>query len=114
MPNSWTTVYRLATLKKPEFDRVAHHERFGPLMTAADVQSIISEQSGEDQEHVSRDVTIGLSGFDRQKKMAVFTKLSDLEREFGFQVVLSNDLRKEMTPQKKAKTTLAEIIRSAA
>jgi hypothetical protein len=41
MPCAWTTIYQLAKLSDEAFERIARSDRFGPLMTARDVESIV-------------------------------------------------------------------------
>jgi hypothetical protein len=115
MPNSWTTVYKLAKLEKDVFDHVARDHRFTPMMTASEVDAITARSSDKNSEQLSRDLTIDLHGFDRAKKVAVLQKIEGLVQEFGFVVKIGNDLVKEMRPAKSNSTlTLGEVLKSAA
>jgi hypothetical protein len=46
LTNSWTTLYKLAVLEKDQFDRVTQDVRFDPMMTAAEVNVILTGKSG--------------------------------------------------------------------
>ena len=99
MPNSWTTVYKLATLKQDIFDRVTTDTRFVPTMTGAELNQILGSKG--QTASISRDVTIDLTGGDRGKKVEVCVKVRELLRPFGFKMELSNDLQKELEPKQK-------------
>ena len=44
LPNAWTTVYKLASIKQNEFDRVTKSEQFSPFMTAKDVTEVLGRR----------------------------------------------------------------------
>lgn len=70
-PVAWTTIHKLATLEKDKFDAVAHDQRFGRWMTAAEVEQILTGIPNQGGDGLSRDLTIDLSGFDEAKKLQV-------------------------------------------
>jgi hypothetical protein len=43
LPNSWTTLYKLAALEIKQFDRVAHDPQFAPTMTAEELKVILGD-----------------------------------------------------------------------
>ena len=43
LPNAWTTVYKLASIKQNEFDRVTKSDQFSPFMTAKDVTEVLGK-----------------------------------------------------------------------
>jgi hypothetical protein len=100
MPNNWTTVYKLAKLEKDKFDLVANDNRFTPMMTASEVDSIVGGSATPKNEH-SRDLMIDLSGFDRLKMIAVCKKIKALKQDFGFNFTVASHVQKEIQPPAK-------------
>jgi hypothetical protein len=91
MPNTWTTVYKLASLKDNEFDRVTKSELFTPFMTATDVNLIVGapkQKSGH-----QRDLIIDLSGLDQSVKIDLYRKVMALEEQFKFKLTVSDELK---------------------
>ena len=112
MPNSWTTVYKLATLEKDKFDHVARDERFAPTMTASEVDLIISGEPPGDPERLPIDCRIHLDGFDKSKKLEVCGKLTKLADEYGFRFEFSSHIEKELVPT--TRPSLAQFLRDKA
>jgi hypothetical protein len=114
MPNTWTTIYKLAKLERDTFDKVAHDDRFTPMMKASDVDIIIGGSSRTQIERLSRDVTIDLRGCDSDKKTEICLKVGDLVRQYGFKVTFGIDLEKELKSPPKANTELLSLVSRAA
>ena len=82
MPNAWTTVYKLASLKNDEFDRVTKSESFTPFMTAEDINLIVNGPKPKTEHH--RDLIMDLSGLDQTVKIDLYPKVKALEEQFKF------------------------------
>ena len=92
MPNAWTTVYKLASLKDIEFDRVTKSETFTPFMTAADVNLIVNGAPTPKTEH-HRDLIMDLSGLDQTVKIDLYRKVKALEEQFKLGLTVSDELK---------------------
>jgi len=92
MPNAWTTVYKLASLKDTEFDRVTKSELFTPFMTAGDVNLIVNGASTPKTEH-HRDLIIDLSDLEPSAKIELYRKVKTLEQQFKFRLTVSEELK---------------------
>jgi hypothetical protein len=91
LPSGWTTLYRLAKLSNDQFDRVTKHERFRPMMTAADVDDITGQPSKHSNDR-KRDVTIDMTGLDNKAKLDVYHQIKDLEQKFGFHIKIAEEI----------------------
>lgn len=113
LPNSWTTLYRLAVLDKDQFDRVVKDELFAPTMTAAEVNLVLGGESDDDQsEQLPIDCRIHLKGLEPSKKIEVCDKIMSLAEEYGeygFKYGFSASLEKELAPA-PAKPSLVEFL----
>jgi hypothetical protein len=96
LPNNWTTVYKLAKLEKNVFDQVANDNRFSPMMTSSEIDRIVGGSSPTQIEHLSRDVTIDLSGYEANEKTEFCLKVGELVKEYGFKMKISHMLEKEL------------------
>ena len=96
MPSPWTTQSKLAFLEEDKFDIVAHDPRFGPMMTAAEIDRIIAGEPQENGEAVSRDIIIGLSGFKLSEKRKILTQCRDLADQCRFQLSLGSRFQREL------------------
>ena len=91
MPNTWTTVYKLASLKENEFDRVTRSDLFTPFMTAADVNQIVGTSKPKSGHH--HDLIIDLDGLDESVKIDLYRKVKALEQQFKFTLTVSVELK---------------------
>lgn len=111
-PGHWTTLHVLAVLEKPEFDQVVHDDRYGPMITAKTINTILFGDDGDQtSEQVARDLTLDFTGFDRDKMRATIARLKQLKEEFGFRYEIGSDIIKQLMPaHKKSKPTLEDLL----
>jgi hypothetical protein len=87
VPGNWTTVYKLAKLKK---DNVVHDPRFGPMMTGAEVEEIANDRKPCNRpRRSSADCAIDFSGLDDQTKLDLRKQLVALADSYGFKYAFS-------------------------
>jgi hypothetical protein len=94
MPNTWTTVYKLASLKENEFDRVTKSDLFTPFMTAVDVNLIVNGAS-EKKAEKHRDLVIDLSDLEQSVKIDLYCRVKALKEQYASR--LQATLRKSPT-----------------
>jgi hypothetical protein len=92
MPNSWTTLYKLASLPEEKFDSVSKSERFGPLMTAAEVNGIVGK-TAKPKEVNEPDFVIDFSTVQKEKQVELCRELLRLEKLFGFKLTVGANLQ---------------------
>ena len=90
LPNNWTTLYSLARIKPNEFERVVEDERFGPNITAKDVNEILGKgkkstpaPKAEVSVAAADKFVLDVAGLDEQAKQALYDRLVDIADEFG-------------------------------
>ena len=96
MPNKWTTVYRLACLEQREFRLLTQHDRFSPRMTSAEMDLILGGPAKNTADCFSKDIFIDLSGVDQKREL--WSRLQDLETEFGCRCKFRKSVAKEIEP----------------
>ena len=93
MPNSWTTVYKLAKIDSNAFDRVTQSEQFSPFMTANDVALILDGPPSVKKARRT-DLSIDLGGLDEQTKIEVYNQLQSLKDKFHFELTVGVEFAK--------------------
>jgi hypothetical protein len=96
-------MYKLATLESDKFDRVMKSDQLSPLMTAQDVDLILSDAASPTTGH-QRDLTIDLSGLEPPAKIAAYDEIQELEQQFGFRITVSKELAKVIKGNGKSPT----------
>ncbi len=87
LPNSWTTLYKLASLakKNPDaFKRVTESEPFCSSMRADDIETIIGKQAKKKK--VREKWKIDLSSLGEKAKVELYLKLESLKAEYAFEL----------------------------
>jgi hypothetical protein len=105
LPNNWTTVYKLASLpdtppkdkpnETPAFQKVVESPKFGPLMTADEINTILHPKVGSvDSAPLKRDVWIDMTALNDAAKVGVIQAMKELERQFNFQFKATQKIEK--------------------
>jgi hypothetical protein len=101
LPNSWTTLYRLASLNNSEFTRIKKSGRFSPLMTAKDVSEALGRRAGRSKTNPRRDLTISLSNVDETDVLGAYEEILALMEKFHFSVQPSREFAERMVELKR-------------
>ena len=91
LPNAWTTVYKLASIKQNEFDRVAKSEQFSPFMTAKDVTEVLGKTPVKKASAAA--ITIDLHNLKSADQLDVVVELNKLCERYKFSLKLSDALK---------------------
>jgi hypothetical protein len=89
MPNAWTTVYKFASLKDHDFDRVAKSKLFTPFMTAQDVNSIVD---GHKPKTERQNLLIDLSKVEQSVQIDLYHKVKAVAEQFGLSLTAPEKL----------------------
>lgn len=95
LPNTWTTIYKLAKLEPDEFDRVT--AILSPFVSAKAIDEAIGSKSQRSPQSLSNvDVKISLDDLVSVEKEKVFSVLLDLKERYGFTLDISEDFEKQI------------------
>ena len=97
LPNAWTTVYKLASIKQNEFDRVTKSEQFSPFMTAKAVAEVLGKTPVSKKSSAAA-ITIDLHNLGTPDQLAVYGELNKLCERFKFSLKLNDALKEIVEP----------------
>jgi len=101
LPNTWTTLYKLASIQPDQFDRVAGN--LNPFITAKEIESLLgeTEKSAGTKSKQQPDLVICLEQLDPATKAAVFDSIYLLRDQFKFTINSAKSLQDEIVTLKK-------------
>jgi hypothetical protein len=100
LPNNWTTLYKLALLKNDDFNRVTKNNLLSPLMTANELNELVTRKRARRRTSLHRDLTIDLSNLEETEKLRAYQGVLDLQREFQFSIQPSREFAELMADLK--------------
>ena len=101
LPNTWTTLYKLASIQPDQFERVV--DSLNPFITAKKVDSLLGEidSSTHGKSKQEADFQIFVERLDPETKVAVFESIYQLRDKFNFSVRSARSLQDEIINLKK-------------
>jgi hypothetical protein len=101
LPNTWTTIYTLASVTPDQFERVA--DNLNPFITAKEVKTLLGKdsKSNDDKSDAVADFEISLGHLDIEAKASVFKQIYDLKNIYHFSVKSAKQLEEEIINLKK-------------
>ncbi len=97
LPNSWTTIYKLAALPSDKFDQLLATDVLTPFATAKQLEQATSSVSAPSTpKKPAADVSLALGELDLGTKTLVYEQLHQLRKQFGFTVFVSSTLEAEI------------------
>ena len=101
LPNTWTTLYRLASINPDQFERVV--ESLNPFITAKEIEHLLgsSKETNAEKNKKDPDFIISLDRLDIEDKASVFDLIYKLKSEFNFSVIPAKKLKEEIVNLKK-------------
>jgi hypothetical protein len=103
LPNAWTTVYKLASIKQNEFDRVTKSDQFSPFMTARDVTEVLGKTLVTKKVSAAA-ITIDLHTLGVTDQLAVYGELNKLCERYKFSLKLNDALKELVEPAAQGST----------
>jgi hypothetical protein len=104
LPNAWTTVYKLASIKQNEFDRVTKSEQFSPFMTAKTVSEVLGNTPVSKKPSAAA-ITIDLHSLGATDQLAVYGELNKLCERYKFSLKPNDALKELVEPAADGSTT---------
>lgn len=99
LPNTWTTIYKLATLPSEKFERVSAN--LTPFITAREINQIIGEEKeGRKTEHY--DIKLSFEDMLPDQKAKIYEELDRLKAEYSFKVLETMNFKEELKSLKTA------------
>ena len=108
LPANWTTIYLLSQLPPYELAIVTKDNRFGPMMTAANLRSILPQAQSSRRPPFSRDMYIDVTT--ARDLPLLFDRLDQLKAEFGIDYRCRKDLKKVNFRHKPIAKELADNV----
>lgn len=99
LPNTWTTLYKLATLESSEFDRVSMN--LTPFISAKEIDLLVKGETVKGGDKA--DITIGLKMLDSASKLAVYEEFEQLQKKYSIKMLPREDFVKEIATIKQQK-----------
>lgn len=100
LPNTWTTIYKLAKLPSEKFERVS--ASLSPFITAREIDEIVgTEKEARNVEHY--DIKLSLEHLLPEQKAKIYQELNRLKSEYSFKVHETMDFKEELKSFKTAK-----------
>lgn len=108
LPNAWTTVYKLASIKQNEFDRVTKSDQFSPFMTAKTVTEVLGKTPVSKKASAAA-ITIDLHDLGAPDQRAVYVELNKLCERFKLSLKLNDALKEIVEPTPHGTTTAEQL-----
>jgi hypothetical protein len=99
LPNTWTTIYKLAKLPSEKFERVSAN--LTPFITAREINEIVGEEK-EPRNVEHYDIKLSFEDLLPEQKAKIYGELDRLKAEYSFKVQETMDFKEEMMSYKTA------------
>jgi len=93
LPNTWTTIYKLAALPPADFQRLAERNVLTPFMTASEVGSQIKERKVQDPR---KTFTLSVGSLSDADIKILHGELLELQADYKFDLKVSDAISKGM------------------
>lgn len=93
LPNTWTTIYKLAKLTPEKFERVSAD--LTPFITAREINELVGDEK-EDRHSQHYDVRLSFEDMTPEQKVTIYEELDRLKSEYSFKVQETLDFKKEL------------------
>lgn len=103
LPNTWTTIYKIAQVAPDQFERLA--DSLNPFITAKELNILLGKEEVTKKragEETVADFEISLDHLDMENKALVFEKIYDLKNIYNFSVKSAKKLEEDIINLKKA------------
>jgi hypothetical protein len=103
LPNTWTTIYKIAQVAPDQFEKLA--DNLNPFITAKELNILLGkEETTKKKAEVESvaDFEISLDHLDMENKALVFEKIYDLKNIYNFSVKSAKKLEEDIINLKKA------------
>lgn len=104
LPNTWTTIYKIAQLNDDNFAKVVESNVLTPYVTAKQINECLGTTKIRscDAAKVANSITISVSS-DMENTAMLIARLQDLHRDFNFELNLDEGLEQQISVYNQAK-----------
>lgn len=98
LPNTWTTIYKLASLEPDKFDALVTNGVISPFMTMSDLNKQVDGEKPKKSVNDNRepDFKISMDNLDTEVKCAVYDLIKELCSDFSIKLVTAKHLEDEV------------------
>ena len=93
LPNTWTTIYKLAKLPPEKFERVSAD--LTPFITAREINEIVGDEK-EARKTERYDIKLSFEDMLPEQKQKIYEELDRLKTEYSFKVQETMDFKEEL------------------
>lgn len=104
LPNTWTTIYKLAQITDDEFNKVVDANILSPYVTAKEINNCLGKTKTrkEDTETTSNSITISFAEVNVANAALLVAKIDELKQEFNFELQVPFELKNQIFVYKHA------------
>lgn len=99
LPNTWTTIYKLARLPSEKFERVSAN--LTPFISAREIDEIVGDQR-EPRQPDHYDIKLSFEDLPPERKAKIYQELDRLKSEYSFKVQETMSFKEELKSFKTA------------
>lgn len=99
LPNTWTTIYKLAKLEADQFDALVTNGVISPFMTMSDLSKQVDGEKPKKSVNDKRDpdFAISMDNLNTEVKCTVYELIKELCSDFSIKLVTAEHLQKEIS-----------------
>jgi hypothetical protein len=92
LPNTWTTIYKLAKLEPSEFERIVDYGILTPFMTASEISGYLKPRKKQD---IRQNITLSCASLSKKQRKALMKEITKLQESHAFEILVSPSLKDE-------------------
>lgn len=102
LPQTWTTIYRLAKIDADQYELLSSNNVITPFMTAKDITNKINissanEKPNKKSKEAKNDVIISLQYLDTSEKSEIYALLYTMRNKFNFELDIDASITAEIS-----------------
>ena len=99
LPNTWTTIYKLANLEPDKFDALVTNGVISPFMTMSDISKQVEGEKPKKSVNDNRDpdFAISMDNLNTEVKCKVYELIKELCSDFSIKLVTAEHLEREIS-----------------
>lgn len=98
LPNTWTTIYKLAAMKQEDFTKIVDAEVLTPFVTAKEINECLGTTKVKTADTASKanSITISVSSGNVANAALLVAKIEELKQQFNFELDVAKELNDEI------------------
>ena len=97
LPQSWTTIYRLAQIEPDQFEHLASNNVITPFMTAKTINDHVDSSKPSKTPLTKHDANINVKKLDPSIKSEIYKMLHEMKNKFNFELDIDDSFKNEVS-----------------